>query len=222
MIVDTLRIHSNNLNKKHYLLHEVIEFVGRIERLLVGQYQRLDHMQCPLLVLLKMFRSDMLLVSLAACIGFENRYLAGVLLFADRIHRQHTRFGAQGDFAHFSCVFHILVKILRVNLYFRQPHDAISAHRLFSAHTRLLIQIQTFANDLSCRKIGVGRELEQDGFQFRIVEFAVAVEHVGSGVCIDYRANEVVETLGFINIHHLALHRERDASMTGVPYSPVW
>lgn len=88
MIVDTLRIHSNNLNKKHYLLHEVIEFVGRIERLLVGQYQRLDHMQCPLLVLLKMFRSDMLLVSLAACIGFENRYLAGVLLFADRIHRQ--------------------------------------------------------------------------------------------------------------------------------------
>lgn len=60
----------------------------------------------------------MLLVSLAACIGFENRYLAGVLLFADRIHRQHTRFGAQGDFAHFSCVFHILVKILRVNLYF--------------------------------------------------------------------------------------------------------
>ena len=97
MIVDTLRIHSNNLNKKHYLLHEVIEFVGRIERLLVGQYQRLDHMQCPLLVLLKMFRSDMLLVSLAACIGFENRYLAGVLLFADRIHRQHTRFGAQGD-----------------------------------------------------------------------------------------------------------------------------
>ena len=28
MIVDTLRIHSNNLNKKHYLLHEVIEFVS--------------------------------------------------------------------------------------------------------------------------------------------------------------------------------------------------
>lgn len=80
MIVDTLRIHSNNLNKKHYLLHEVIEFVGWIERCLVGQYQRFDHMQRSLLVLLKVFRSDMLLVCFTARIGFENRYFTGILL----------------------------------------------------------------------------------------------------------------------------------------------
>lgn len=95
MIVDTLRIHSNNLNKKHYLLHEVIEFVGRIERCLVGQYQRFDHMQRSLLVLLKVFRSDMLLVCFTARIGFENRYFTGILLFADSIHRQYARFGTQ-------------------------------------------------------------------------------------------------------------------------------
>ena len=159
MIVDTLRIHSNNLNKKHYLLHEVIEFVGRIERCLVGQYQRFDHMQRSLLVLLKVFRSDMLLVCFTARIGFENRYFTGILLFADSIQRQYARFGTQGDVTYLGRIVHLLVKILRINLYFRQPYDTIGRHRLFNAHTRL-IQIQTFADDLSCRKVGVGRELE--------------------------------------------------------------
>ena len=46
-----------------------------------------------------------------------------------------------------------------LDLYFRQPYDTIGRHRLFNAHTRL-IRIQTFADDLSCRKVGVGRELE--------------------------------------------------------------
>ena len=116
MIAGTLRIHSNNLNKKHYLLYEVIEFIGRIERHLVGQDQRLDHVQRLLLVLPEVFRSDMLLVCRMARIRFENRYLAGILLFADGIHRQHARFGAQGDFTHFGCIVHILVEMLRLSL----------------------------------------------------------------------------------------------------------
>ena len=43
----------------------------------------------------------------------------------------------------FRCVFHILVKILRINLYFRQAHNTIDRHRLFRTHTGFLIQIQT-------------------------------------------------------------------------------
>ena len=117
-----------------YLLHEVIEFVRRIERRLVGQDQRFDHVQRCLLVFPEVFRGDVLLVSLAARIGFENRHLAGILLFADGVHRQYARFGAQGDFAHFGRILHILVEILRINLYLRQPYDAVGRHRLFGAH----------------------------------------------------------------------------------------
>ena len=37
------------------LLYEIIEFISRIERRLVRQHQRLDHVQRPLLVFLEMF-----------------------------------------------------------------------------------------------------------------------------------------------------------------------
>ena len=124
MIVDTLRIHSNNLNKKHYLLHEVIEFVGRIERLLVGQYQRFDHMQCPF-----------------ACTS-ENvpkRYVSrkprGSHRFREslpyRFSFSPTAYIVRhpvrcAEISPTSVAYFIyFVKILRVNLYFRQPYDAI-------------------------------------------------------------------------------------------------
>ena len=61
----------------------------------------------------------MLLVGFTARICFKNCYLAGILLFADGVHRQYARFGTQGDLAHLGCVFHIFVEILRVNFYFR-------------------------------------------------------------------------------------------------------
>ena len=53
-------------------MDEVIDSVCRIERGLVGEHQRLDHMQRSLFVFLKMFRGDMLFISLPARVGFEN------------------------------------------------------------------------------------------------------------------------------------------------------
>ena len=98
---------------------------------------------------------------------------------------------------------------MRINLDFRQSYDTIDIHRFFNAYSRLFIQIQAFTYNLSRSEIGIGRELEQYRFQFRIVEFSIIVEHIGSGVCIDYCANEIVEAVGFINIHHFTFHRER-------------
>ena len=143
-----------------------------------------------------------------ARIGFENSHLTGILLLADRIHSQHARFGTQRDFAYFGCVFHILVEILRINLDFRQPHDTVSTHRLFGTHTRPLIQIQAFADNLSRGKVGIGRKFKQYGFQLRIVKFPVIIKHFRSSVCIDYRTNEIVETFSFIDVYHLTLHGE--------------
>ena len=40
-------------------------------------------------------------------------------------------------------------------------------------------------------------------------EMLPKADYVGSGVCIDYCANEIVEAVGFINIHHFTFHRER-------------
>lgn len=39
----------------------------------------------------------MLLVDFTARISFEDGYLAGILLFADGVHRQYAWFGTQGD-----------------------------------------------------------------------------------------------------------------------------
>lgn len=39
----------------------------------------------------------MLLVGFTARISFEDGYLAGILLFADGVHRQYAWFGTQGD-----------------------------------------------------------------------------------------------------------------------------
>ncbi len=52
-----------------------------------------------------------------------------------------ARLGTQGDLAHFGRILYVLVEILRIDLYFRQPHDAVGSHRLFGAHAGLLIQI---------------------------------------------------------------------------------
>ena len=143
-----------------------------------------------------------------ACVCFKNGYLAGILLFADSVHRQYARFGTQGDFAHFGRVFHILVEMLRVNLDFRQAHDTVGGHRLLDAHSRLLVQVQASADNLSGGHVGIGRKLEQHGFQSRIVEFPVSVEYIGSGVSVGNGADEVVEAFGFVDVHHIALHRQ--------------
>ena len=56
--------------------------------------------------------------------------------------------------------------------------------------------------------VGIGRKLEQHGFQSRIVEFPVSVEYIGSGVSVGNGADEVVEAFGFVDVHHIALHRQ--------------
>ena len=74
-------------------------------------------------------------ISRMARIGFENSHLAGILLLADRIHipARPIRY-----FRLLRLRISILVEILRINLDFRQPHDTVSTHRLFGAHTRRL------------------------------------------------------------------------------------
>ena len=76
-------------------------------------------------------------------------------------------------------------------------------------HSRLLVQVQAFADNLSGGDVGIGRKLEQYGFQPCIVEFPVSVKYIGSSVSVGDGADEVVEALGFINIHYVALHRQR-------------
>lgn len=51
-------------------------------------------------------------------IRFKNRYIAGILLFTNRIHCQYARFATQGYFAHFGRIVYVLVEILWINLYF--------------------------------------------------------------------------------------------------------
>ena len=53
-------------------MHEVVDSVRRIERQLVGQLQRFDHVQRFLLVFPEVFRVDMSVVGRTACVGFEN------------------------------------------------------------------------------------------------------------------------------------------------------
>ena len=61
-------------------MNEVIDSVRGIERRLVRQHQRLDHVQRPLLVFLEMFGSDIASRGFTARISFEDGYLAGILL----------------------------------------------------------------------------------------------------------------------------------------------
>lgn len=107
-------------------------------------------MQRLQLVPLKVFRCDMFFISCMTRIRFKNRYIAGILLFTNRIHCQYARLVTQGYFAHFGRIVYVLVEILRINLYFRQPYDTIGRHWLFGTHTWQLIQIQIFADALSC------------------------------------------------------------------------
>ena len=95
-----------------------------------------------------------------ARIGIQYGYLAGILLFADSIHGQYPRLGTQRDFTHLGRVFHIFVEVLRVNLDFRQTHDAVSGHRLLDAHGRLLIELQAFPDYFTGGDVGIGRKLE--------------------------------------------------------------
>lgn len=100
-------------------------------------------------------------------------------------------------------------EIFRINLDFRQPHNAVGGHRQFGAHARLFVQVQTLADHLSRRKIGIGRKIEQHGFQMGVVGLTVAAEHIGICIGIDYGTDKVVEALRFVDIHDLALHCER-------------
>jgi len=103
----------------------------------------------------------------------QNRYIAGILLFTNRIHCQYARLVTQGYFAHFGRIVYVAIrknnektkddgsqKFLkdgiefyiahsRSNNYFRQPYDTIGRHWLFGTHTWQLIQIQIFADALS-------------------------------------------------------------------------
>ena len=99
--------------------------------------------------------------------------------------------------------------MLRVNLDFRQAHDTVGGHRLLGAHSRLLVQVQAFADNLSSGDVGIGRKLEQHGFQPCIIEFPVAVKHFGCSVSVSDGADEVVEAFGFVDVHYVALHRQR-------------
>ena len=98
--------------------------------------------------------------------------------------------------------------MLRVNLDFRQAYDTVGGHRLLGAHSRLLVQVQAFADNLSGGHVGIGRKLEQHGFQPRIIEFPVSVKYIGIGVSVGDGADEVVEAFGFVDIYHGALHRQ--------------
>ena len=119
------------------LFYKVVDSVVGIERCLVSQFQRFDHVQRPLLVFLEMCGSDVLVVCLPARVCFKDGYLAGILLFADGIHGQHARFGTQGDFAHLGHIFYVFINELRLDFDFRQAHDAVGSHFFLGAHTRL-------------------------------------------------------------------------------------
>ena len=99
--------------------------------------------------------------------------------------------------------------MLRVNLDFRQAHDTVGGHRLLGAHSRLLVQVQAFADNLSGGDVGIGRKLEQHGFQPCIVEFPVAVKHFGCSVSVGNRADKIVEAVRLVYIHHVAFHHKR-------------
>ncbi len=99
--------------------------------------------------------------------------------------------------------------MLRIDFYFRQAHDAVSFHRLLGAHGRLLVEFQAFPDYFTGGDVGIGRELEQYGLQPCIVEFSVFVKHLGSGVGIGNRADEVVEAFRLVYIHHVTFHYKR-------------
>lgn len=71
-------------------------------------------MQRLQLVPLKVFRCDMFFISRMVRIRFKNRYIAGILLFTNRIHCQYARFVTQGYFAHFGRIVYVLLKEKRI------------------------------------------------------------------------------------------------------------
>lgn len=115
------------------LFYKVFYYVCRVKGCLVGQDQRLNHVQRALLVLLEMFRGYMAFVGSLRGVCLQDCNPARVFFFGHGVHCQHPRLGAQGYFAHFGCELHVFVEVFGIYFYFRQSYYSVGLHLQFSA-----------------------------------------------------------------------------------------